>query len=50
MLQIDNITFYYDDPTSAVFKDYTFFADSGHSVMIVGDNGSGKSTLGRLIC
>ena len=49
-LSIDSITFSYEKASEIIIRDFSFVAEDGESIMVVGDNGCGKSTLGKLVC
>ncbi|UXR69238.1 energy-coupling factor transporter ATPase [Staphylococcus sp. IVB6246] len=49
LLQIQNVSFRYDEDAEDILKDVNFTVNKGEWVSIVGHNGSGKSTLAKLI-
>ncbi|UXR77961.1 MULTISPECIES: energy-coupling factor transporter ATPase [unclassified Staphylococcus] len=49
LLQVQNVSFRYDEETEQILNDVSFTVNKGDWVSIVGHNGSGKSTLAKLI-
>lgn len=49
MIQIDHVTFAYDDGYTPVFEDLTLRMDTGWKLGLVGRNGRGKTTLLHLL-
>ena len=48
-IEINNVSFKYEDNSPFVIKNLTLSVDKGEYLCILGENGSGKSTLARLI-
>lgn len=49
-IQLDNITFAYNDSKRAALQEFNLTIPAGKIVAIVGENGAGKSTLIKLLC
>ncbi len=49
LIELNNITFRYDDGEAAVLKDISMSVEEGSFVIIEGDNGTGKTTLFRIL-
>src|SRR5574343_562364 len=47
-VEIENLTFGYD-PANPIIKNFTFTADAGDRIAIIGENGIGKTTLLKLL-
>ena len=47
-VEIENLSFAYD-PAEPIFKNFSFTADGGDRVAIIGENGVGKTTLLKLM-
>lgn len=48
-LELENISFKFDDETSNALKDINLKINQGEKIVIEGDNGSGKTTLIRIL-
>jgi cobalt/nickel transport system ATP-binding protein len=44
MLEIKNVSISYPDGLE-IFNDFSFFAENGENIALIGDNGAGKTTL-----
>lgn len=49
VINVDNITFHYDQTTAPALDDVSIHVNKGEWLAIVGHNGSGKSTLARIL-
>ena len=49
LIKLENISFAYEPEGDEVFKDFSFHADRGEAIILMGGNGSGKSTLFNLL-
>ena len=49
LIELQNITFRYDEGESPVLEDFSMSVQEGSCVIIEGDNGSGKTTLFRIL-
>jgi ATPase subunit of ABC transporter with duplicated ATPase domains len=47
-VEIENLTFGYD-PAELILKNFTFAADAGDKIAVIGENGVGKTTLMKLL-
>lgn len=49
LIEIQNITFRYEEGETPVLEDFSISVEEGSCVIIEGDNGSGKTTLFRVL-